>query len=30
MESTIRTLDDDRFEALGEGRPNETEKSHIH
>jgi hypothetical protein len=30
LESTIRTLDDDRFEALGEGRPNETKKSDIH
>lgn len=26
MESTIRTMDDDIAEALGEGRPNETEK----
>jgi hypothetical protein len=26
MESLIRELDDDRFEAIGEGRPNETEK----
>lgn len=30
MESTIRALDDDIFEALGEGRPNETDKSKIH
>ena len=26
MESTIRSLDDDRFETLGEGRPNKTPK----
>ena len=30
LESTIRTLDDDRFEAIGEGRPNKTEKSTKH
>jgi len=30
MESTIRTLDDDISEALGEGRPNETHKSIKH
>ncbi len=27
IESTIRTLDDDIFEALGEGRPNRTKRS---
>ena len=30
LQSTIRTLDDDRFEALGEGRPKETKKSDIY
>lgn len=30
MESTIRTLDDDRFEELGEGRPNKTERESEH
>jgi len=30
LESTIRTLDDDMFETIGEGRPNETEKSTEH
>lgn len=30
MESTFRALDDDIFEALGEGRPNKTEKSTEH
>ena len=30
MESTIRTSDDDRFEAIGEGRPNKTEKATVH
>ena len=30
MESTIRTLDDDMFEALGEGRLNKTPKSTKH
>ena len=30
LESTIRTLDDDMFEALGEGRPNKTEKPTEH
>ena len=30
MESTIRALDDDIFEALGEGRPNKTPKSTKH
>lgn len=30
MESTIRALDDDMFEALGEGRPNKTLKSTKH
>ncbi len=30
MESTIRALDDDMFEDLGEGRPNKTLKSTKH
>ena len=30
MESTIRTLDDDMFEEIGEGRPNKTEKVSEH
>jgi hypothetical protein len=30
MESTLRTLDDDRFEAIGEGRQNKTEKATVH
>ena len=30
MESTIKTLDDDRFEARGEGRPNKTPRSTEH
>lgn len=30
MESTIRTLDDDRFEAIGKGRPNKTNKTMEH
>lgn len=30
LESTIRTLDDDMFEAIGEGRPNKAEKSTKH
>ena len=30
LESTIRTVDDDIFEALGEGRLNETHKSIKH
>ena len=30
MESTIRTLDDERFEAKGRGRPNKTEKATEH
>jgi hypothetical protein len=30
MEATLRSLDDDIFEALGDGRPNETEKSTEH
>jgi len=30
MESTIRALDDDVFEALGEGRPNKTHKPTKH
>jgi hypothetical protein len=30
MESIIRTLDDEMFEALGEGRPNKTNKSTEH
>ena len=30
LESTIRELDDDIFEAIGEGRPNKTSKSTEH
>ena len=30
MESTIRALDDDMFEALGQGRPNKTRKPTKH
>jgi len=30
MESTLRSLDDDIFEALGEERLNETKKSNMH
>jgi uncharacterized protein CbrC (UPF0167 family) len=30
MESTIRAQDDDRFEAIGQGRPNKTEKATVH
>ena len=30
MESTIRTLDDDMFEAAGEGRPNKTSRESKH
>ena len=30
MESTLRTLDDNIFEALGEERLNETKKSNMH
>ena len=30
MESTIRTLDDDKFEAAGEGRPNKTSRESKH
>jgi hypothetical protein len=30
MESIIRTLDDDMFEELGEGRPNKTERDSEH
>ena len=30
MESTIRTLDDDMFEEIGEGRPNKTERGSVH
>ena len=30
MESTIRTLDDDMFEAVGEGRPNKTSRESKH
>jgi hypothetical protein len=30
MESTIRTLDDDMFEEVGEGRPNKTERESEH
>ncbi|MBW1824537.1 MAG: hypothetical protein JRI87_08215 [Deltaproteobacteria bacterium] len=30
MESTIRTLDDDMFEAEGKGRPNKTERESEH
>ena len=30
MESTIRALDDEIFEALGKGRPNRTKKSTEH
>jgi hypothetical protein len=30
LESSIRTIDDDMFEAIGKGRPNKTEKSTEH
>jgi hypothetical protein len=30
MESTIRTLDDDMFEEMGEGRPNKTDRESEH
>lgn len=30
LESTLRTLDDDIFEALGQGRPNETRQTSKH
>lgn len=30
MESTIRTLDDDMFEEIGEGRPNKTSRESKH
>ena len=30
MESTIRSLDDDMFEAVGEGRPNKTNRESKH